>query len=100
MNEIATRNDNFRKLWKDVVFTNAVVYGIQDHFGLAKAVQSFDNFSNANDPFGEHDFGSFEYEGTMVFWKIDYYDQELTYGCYPLTENCRRVLTVMLGEDL
>jgi hypothetical protein len=27
-----------------------------------------------NDPYGEHDFGSFELAGEKFFWKIDYYD--------------------------
>ena len=37
----------------------------------------FDDFSERNDPFGEHDFGAIEYEGNTVFWKIDYYDLDL-----------------------
>ena len=30
-----------------------------------------------NDPYGEHDFGIFELDGTTLNWKIDYYDNEL-----------------------
>ncbi|MGH7157810.1 MAG: DUF3768 domain-containing protein [Candidatus Saccharimonadales bacterium] len=34
-----------------------------------------------------------------MFWKIDYYDQELKYGEDPLSLDCRRVLTVMLASE-
>ena len=27
-----------------------------------------------NDPYGEHDFGSFEFCGETIFWKFEYYD--------------------------
>ena len=30
-----------------------------------------------NDPYGEHDFGSFRYAGETIFWKFDYYDVDL-----------------------
>ena len=30
-------------------------------------VMSFDNFSERNDPFGEHDFEAIEYEGNTIF---------------------------------
>ena len=41
---------------------------------LAK-VKAFDKFTEANDPYGEHDFGAIEMMGAgKVFWKIDYYD--------------------------
>jgi subtilisin-like proprotein convertase family protein len=31
-------------------------------------------------PYAEHDFGSFEEHGHKVYWKIDCYDQTMTYG--------------------
>lgn len=99
MNPIATLNDTYRRSWKDVVFTDNVLMRIQHHLGLAEAVHNFDSFSGDNDPYGEHDFGSLQFEGQTVFWKIDYYDQSLSYWCDPLDENCRRVMTVMLAED-
>ena len=63
------------------------------------AVQDFSKFTEDNDPYGEHDFGSFTVAGNKVFWKIDYYDQQLKYGADPLDPNCRRVVTVMLAEE-
>ena len=29
-----------------------------------------------NDPYAEHDFGSFEHDGQTIFWKIDLYDRD------------------------
>ena len=64
-------------------------------------VMRFDDFSERNDPFGEHDFGAIEYEGNTVFWKIDYYDLDLmNHSPDPSdTHVTRRVLTIMLGEE-
>lgn len=63
------------------------------------AVQDFSKFTEDNDPYGEHDFGSFTVTGNKVFWKIDYYDQQLQYGIDPLDPSCRRVITIMLAEE-
>lgn len=62
-------------------------------------VQNFKDFTEDNDPYGEHDFGSFTVAGNKIFWKIDYYDQELSGWCDPLHPDCRRILTIMLAED-
>ena len=45
---------------------------------IVQAVAAFDDFCHANDPYEEHDFGSFEVEGETIFFKIDYYDKTLT----------------------
>ena len=63
------------------------------------AVQEFSNFTEDNDPHGEHDFGSFTVAGNKVFWKIAYYDQQLQYVAEPLDPDCRRVVTIMLAEE-
>lgn len=63
------------------------------------AVYNFTNFTEDNDPYEEHDFGSFMAHGHKIFWKIDYYDQGLRYWCDPLDPKCRRVVTVMLAEE-
>ena len=68
---------------------------------IVKTVAIFDDFCHANDPHAEHDFGSFEAEGTMIFFKIDYYDVSLT--CHspdPADRSVtRRVITIMLAEE-
>ena len=43
-------------------------------------MRTFTDFTPDNDPYGEHDFGSFELANHKFFWKIDYYDKTMTYG--------------------
>jgi len=68
---------------------------------ILTAVRQFADFSADNDPYGEHDFGSFSYAGDKIFWKIDYYDHSLAYGspdpADPLVT--KRVLTIMLAAE-
>src|SRR6185436_4462802 len=33
------------------------------------ATLAFDNFTDQNDPYREHDFGNFELDGETIFWK-------------------------------
>ena len=64
-------------------------------------VRSFNEFTEDNDPHGEHDFGSFEIEGQKFFFKIDYFDQRLEFGSEDPSDPARtaRVLTLMLASD-
>jgi len=96
--EIAKLNDMFRKSFKDTVMTPGVMY-LDDVLGLAGIVQNFVDFTEDNDPYHEHDFGSFDWKGSRIFWKIDYLDQSLKYGEDPLSEKCRRVMTIMLASE-
>ena len=38
----------------------------------------YDDFCHANDPYEEHDFGSFEAKGHTIMFKIDYYGATLS----------------------
>jgi len=80
---IAEINDAFRKSGTSYTLTNGVL-DLPDVMGLVDAVRCFNDFTEANDPYEEHDFGAFSWHGQKVFWKIDYYDQELKYGKDPL----------------
>ena len=62
-------------------------------------VRSYDVFNEDNDPYGEHDFGSFTVGGVKIFWKIDYYDENLEKWCDPLSPDCHRVLTIMRADE-
>lgn len=64
-------------------------------------VCTFDEFTEDNDPHGEHDFGSFVLEGETLFWKIDYYDKRMEYGSEDPADpdKTTRVLTIMLAEE-
>lgn len=69
---------------------------------ILAAVRSFDTFTTANDPWGEHDFGQVEVLGRRYFWKIDAYDINMEFGSPdPANEHItRRVLTIMTEGDL
>ena len=43
-----------------------------DQAVILDRVRTFDDFTPANDPHDEHDFGAFGYKGRTVYWKIDY----------------------------
>lgn len=80
--------------------------GVQALGGLAlvqavAAVKSFSDFSEDNDPHGEHDFGAFEIDGQRLFWKIDYYDPNLAMASPDPADPAvtRRVLTLMLAKE-
>ena len=97
--ELARLNDRFRGMCLDVLYTAGVRDGIMDLVGLSVAVENYNRFTEDNDPYGEHDFGSLVFENKKIFWKIDYYDKELRLWCDPLSPDCRRVLTIMLAEE-
>ena len=99
MNALATLNDQFRKSWSEVIFTQGIISAVSNHFILAQVIESFCLFNEDNDPYGEHDFGALELEGQRILWKIDYYDQTLQHWCDPLDTRCRRVLTVLLASE-
>jgi hypothetical protein len=68
---------------------------------IVKTIAVFDDFCHANDPHEEHDFGSFEADGHKIFFKIDYFDQNLTYHSPDPSDPAvtRRVITIMLAEE-
>lgn len=97
-------NDAFRKtgLGGKVVCTNGVFeLGADKLVEIRKIVAEFDQFTPDNDPYGEHDFGSFELGGNKFFWKIDYYDADMTHGSSDASnpEITTRVLTIMLRDE-
>jgi hypothetical protein len=97
--KIAELNDAFRRQNPvRYTFTRGVLASLNIQ-RVVSMIRSFDVFTEDNDPYGEHDFGRIELDGETVFWKIDYYDQELAGWCDPLSSKCNRVLTVLLSEE-
>jgi len=94
---IACLNDGYRRSRQGFMITRGVSV-LPDIATVISMVQNFNEFSEDNNPYGEHDFGSFEVFGEKLFWKIDYYDSALESWADPLSSKCRRVLTVMLAE--
>ncbi len=68
---------------------------------IVKTIAVYDDFCHANDPYEEHDFGSFEANGETIFFKIDYFDRTLTYHSPDPSDPSatERVITIMLAEE-
>lgn len=109
--QIAAQNDRFRRFFglpgASALGQAVITAGIDALTDEQKAeiltrVRAFDTFTEANDPHGEHDFGSLEIDGVgRVFWKIDLYDVNYQKGSEAPADLAvtRRVLTVMLAEE-
>ena len=104
INKIRELNDQFRKTFSGgkVLRTAGVdALPVQEQAAILAMVQGFDDFNKSNDPYGEHDFGAFDFDGVTYFWKIDYYDVDYQYlSLDPSDETItNRVLTIMLAEE-
>ena len=96
---IAAKNDEFRRNMEGCTVTRGVVAMGEDAKEIFVKVRDFTDFTEDNDPYGEHDFGSFTVSGVKIFWKIDYYDEALRGWCDPLSPDCHRVLTIMRADE-
>jgi hypothetical protein len=96
--DTAAANDGFRRAGYGVTMTSGV-QELPDVDGLMAAIRDYDQFTEGNDPYGEHDFGSLIWQGSKVFWKIDYYNQAMQVWEDPTSQKCQRVLTVMLADE-
>lgn len=97
-------NDLFREtmLTGKIITTQGIeALPLDDKMQIFAKVRQFDDFNEGNDPYGEHDFGSFKHQGNKIFWKIDYYDLDLQYGSENPADPSKtiRVLTIMLAEE-
>jgi hypothetical protein len=97
--KIAAINDEFRRSMEGCTVTRGVVAMGAAANEVFVAVRDYTAFNEDNDPYGEHDFGSLKVAGEKVFWKIDYYDENLSNWCDPLNPDCHRILTIMLAEE-
>src|SRR5229473_4995459 len=69
-------NDSLRRTFTGgrVVMTASVQSLPADTVALALSkMRAFNDFTPDNDPYGEHDFGSFEVARERFFFKIDYF---------------------------
>ena len=68
---------------------------------IREKVELFDRFTEDNDPYGEHDFGAFDFKGERIFWKIDCYDKACEFGSEDPADPTKttRVLTIMLAGE-
>ncbi len=91
-------NDRFRATGQGVTITSGV-QALENLYGLLQEVREYDNWGENNDPYGEHDFGKFMWNGKKIFWKIDYYNPGLCYWGDPLEPGTQRIMTVMLASE-
>lgn len=88
-----------------------------DQSCVRELIETFDAFTEDNDPHGERDFGCIyqlgdgqwtterprlrEDEHERVFWKLDYYERNLQFGSDDAANPAitRRVLTIMLSDE-
>jgi uncharacterized protein DUF3768 len=88
-----------------------------DQSKVRELIETYDAFTDDNDPHGERDFGSIyqlgdgcwtterprreEDEGERVFWKLDYYDRKMEFASEDAANPAitRRVLTIMLSDE-
>lgn len=110
---IAAQNDRFRATWgadftvpgRIVLTPGVVALGYDVLVQIMVAIQSFADFTEANDPSGQHDFGAFfvTYGGEKVklYWKIDLYDPAYAFATDDAADvtKTRRLLTVLLPSE-
>lgn len=88
-----------------------------DQSRVRELIETFDAFTEDNDPHGERDFGCIyqlgdgrwtterprvrEDERERVFWKLDYFDRDLQFASEDAAnpDITRRVLTIMLADE-
>ena len=97
-------NDALRKNFghgQAVMTTGVAALGSEAVANIVKTIEVYDDFCHANDPYEEHDFGSFDAHGHTIFFKIDYYDSTLTVHSPDPSDPAvtKRVITIMLAEE-
>lgn len=107
--KIQQLNDIFRKTFVGglIVTTQGVAaLSTEVKAEVLTRVRNFSRFTTSNDPFDEHDFGSFDIAGQVYFWKISYYErarfekgEDIGSEDPSNPATTQRVLTVLLAEE-
>ena len=68
---------------------------------LTSALANYGGFDEDNDPHGERDMGHFVLFDTDLYFKIDYYEQDLKFGSDDPADASitHRILTIMTKAD-
>lgn len=104
LSPVAALNDAFRRSFSggQVMLTAGVAeLDPVDRLAVLDAVRAFDAFTAGCDPYGEHDFGAVEHDGTRYFWKIDAYDRDNAFASPDPADPAvtARVLTIMRADE-
>ena len=102
--QIRELNDRLRQNFSEgtaVLTCGVAALGAEAVARIVKTIAVYDDFCHANDPHEEHDFGAFEADGHVIFFKIDYYDKALMHHSSDATDLSvtERVITIMLAEE-
>jgi hypothetical protein len=99
--EIRRLNDCFRKnpqlLGKIVMTRNVADMGPVFLVKCLYTLKVYDAFTKDNDPYGEHDMCTFEVDGQKVWFKIEYFNHDMTAGS---EDPANPAVTVRLGTLL
>jgi hypothetical protein len=101
---IRTLNDELRQnltTGTALITTGVAALGAEAVARIVRTIAVYDDFCHANDPYEEHDFGSFEVDGQTIFFEIDYLDKALASHSPDPTDPSvtERVITIMLAEE-
>jgi len=112
--KVADLNDQLRKdmftgnmlkkenLKNKIVLTPGIAgLNLIDKEKIFFSVKYYGNFTKNNNPWGEKDFGSFNFKKETFNWKIDYYDNDMKYHSPDKSDPDKtvRVLTIMKAEE-
>ena len=102
--KIRLLNDILRKTFigGQVMLTTGIrAKSAEEQAEILQTVRLFNEFTKANDPYGEHDFGRFTHNGESIIFKIDYYNK--TYNRMSddpsNPEITNRVMTIMCADE-
>jgi hypothetical protein len=101
---IRALNDELRRNLPNahaVITAGVAALGPEGVARIVKTIAVYDDFCHANDRYEEHDFGSFEVDGHLIFFKIDYFDKQGAFHSLDSSDPSvtERVITVMLAEE-
>jgi hypothetical protein len=101
---IRALNDQLRTTGQggDIVVTRGIAaLELPARVAILATVQTFNQFTTDNDPYGEHDFGLIEVADERIMFKIDYYNRTMSGHSPDAADSSvtRRVLTIMLASE-
>lgn len=102
VNKVRALNDELRtKFTGGKLMATPGILALNDLPAILQKLKDFSDFNPGNDTHMEHDMGSFQHRGQLLFWKIDYYDPDLMMGSSDPSEPAvtARILTLMLAEE-
>lgn len=97
----AMRTGYFTTLGEIRISTEVSRLGDEHIHAIWHIVATYDDFSPLNDPLGKREFGVFDFEGSTYYWKIDYYNKNLTASSEDPSdpEITTRVMTIMQADE-